>query len=124
MFLGKVAALAAQLVVLELVLGAGVVVLYGTKFGLLVASALAATLGLASAGSLYGALAAGARVRGPPSAPVSPGHGARSHRRHPVVNRRWRGRPGGWPWCGLLAAVAVVQTVVGAVAFGPLLEDT
>ena len=90
------------------------------------ASALAATLGLASAGSLYGALAAGARVREallpllflPVTAPVLI-----------AATQSWEsaleGTPGeGWPWCGLLAAVAVVQTVVGAVAFGPLLEDT
>ena len=128
-FLGKVAALGAQLLALEVVLGAGVVVLYGTELkglGLLVVAALAATVALASAGSLYGALAAGTRVREtllpllflPVTAPVLI-----------AATQAWEGAiegtPGeGWPWCGFLAAVAAVQTVVGALAFGPLLEDT
>jgi heme exporter protein B len=122
-------ALGIQLLVLEIVLGIGVVVLYGTElegFGLLVTAAVVATVALAAAGSLYGALAAGSRVREtilpllflPVAAPVLI-----------AATQAWEaaleGTPGeGWPWCGLLAAVAVVQAVAGALAFGPLLEDT
>ena len=49
-----------------MLLGVGVVVLYGTDLqdpGLLVATAVAATLGLAAAGTVYGMMAAGLRVR-------------------------------------------------------------
>ena len=55
-----------RLVVLEVVLTAGVVVLYGShvrSYGSIVAAGLAGTAGLAAAGTLYGALAAGLRVR-------------------------------------------------------------
>src|SRR6516225_3721335 len=65
-FLGKAAAIAVELVAVEVVLGVGVVVLFGTDLhdpGLLVATAAAATVGLASAGTVYGMIAAGLRVR-------------------------------------------------------------
>src|SRR3954447_12757254 len=67
-FLGKALALAVQLAVLEVLLFAGVVVLYGTELkaggvALALATAVTATIGLATAGTLYGALAAGLRVR-------------------------------------------------------------
>ena len=68
LFLGKAAALAVELLALEVVLGVGVVLLYDapTRAGglaLFVASALAATWGLVAVGTLYGGLAAGQRVR-------------------------------------------------------------
>ncbi|MGH9115030.1 MAG: heme exporter protein CcmB, partial [Acidimicrobiales bacterium] len=65
-FVGKAAAIAIQLAVLEVLLGIGVVVLFGTNLrdpGLLVLSAAAATVGLAAAGTVYGMMAAGLRVR-------------------------------------------------------------
>ena len=65
-FLGKAAAIAVQLIALEIVLAMGVVIIYGariTGFPLLLATCLAATAGLAAAGTLYGVLAAGLRVR-------------------------------------------------------------
>ena len=65
-FLGKAAAVALELLGLEVLLLLGVVVLYDASLnsaGLLVLTALAATAGLASAGTLYGVLAAGLRVR-------------------------------------------------------------
>ena len=65
-FLGKAAAVAVQLVALEVLLGVGVVVLFGTGLhdpGLLVLTAAAATVGLAAAGTVYGMMAAGVRVR-------------------------------------------------------------
>src|SRR5580700_3253221 len=63
-FLGKTAAVALQMVVLEVVLTAGVVVLYGShirSYPSIVVAGLAGTAGLAAAGTLYGALAAGLR---------------------------------------------------------------
>ena len=65
-FLGKVAAVAAQLAVLEVVLWAGVTVLFGVHFRapwLALAASALATVGLASAGVIYGALSSRLRVR-------------------------------------------------------------
>lgn len=127
-FFGKAAAVAGQLLVLELVLGALTVVLYGAHVHevlLLVASAVLATLGLAAAGTVYGALAAGLRVREtllpllflPVVAPVLI-----------AATKAWQaglGLAGGGsePWLRLLLVFAVVYLAVGAVAFGPLMED-
>ena len=66
-FLGKALALAAQLLVLEVVLLVAAIVLYGQTIPaggavLLVTTLLAATCGLAAVGTLYGGLAAGSRV--------------------------------------------------------------
>src|SRR6516165_1837211 len=64
-FLGKAGAVALELAGLEALLAIGVVVLYGTDLrgaALLLASAVAATVGLAACGTVYGALAAGVRV--------------------------------------------------------------
>ena len=131
-FLGKAAAIVIQLLLLEVLLGLGVVVLYNTDLdqasglGLMVLTCLAATAGLAAAGSLYGVLAAGLRVREtllpllllPVVAPVLIGatrafeaalSGATSE---------------GWSWCNLLGVFAVVYIVFGVLAFGPLLEDS
>ena len=61
-FLGKAAAIAVQLVALEVVLAFGVFLLYDVRVvGLiaLIPAALAATAGLAAAGTVYGALAGG-----------------------------------------------------------------
>jgi len=92
-YLGKMAAIAAQLAVLEILLGLGVVLLYGSHSGgwpLLICTCLAATAGIAAAGTLYGVLAAGVRVReGVPLAPHT-GAACRPPRR---VGRRHRGAP-------------------------------
>ncbi len=128
-FLGKAGALAAQLVVLEAVLGLGVVVLYDADVAgplLLVATCLAATAGLAAAGTLYGVLAAGLRVRDtllplllfPVVAPVLIG----STR---AFEAALDGVPSqGWPWVGLLCVFAAVYTALGILAFGPVLEES
>ncbi len=128
-FLGKAAAIAVQLAALEVLLAAGVVVLYGrdvTGVLLLGATALAATVALAAAGTLYGVLAAGLRVREtllpvlllPVVAPVLIGAtesfdaalgGAASD---------------GWPWCAALGFFAGLYLFVGSLAFGPLLEES
>jgi heme exporter protein B len=127
-FLGKGAAVAVELLVLEIVLGIGVAVLYGADFGspaLLLASAFAATVGLAAAGSLYGVLAAGLRVREtllpllllPVVAPVLI-----------AATRAWEAALGtgvadGWQWVGLLGVFATTYLVLGVLSFGSLLEE-
>jgi len=127
-FLGKVAAVAVQLLALELLLGIGVVVLYGTEvsgIALLVPTCLAATLGLAAAGSVYGILSAGLRVREtllpllllPVLAPLL--IAATS-----AFESALGGAPGeGWRWLGLLVVFAALYTGLGLVTFGTLLEE-
>lgn len=128
-FLGKAAAIAVQLVALEVVLAIGVVVIYGaevTGFPLLIATCLAATAGLAASGTLYGVLAAGLRVREtllpilllPVLAPVLIG-----------ATRSFEAALGGvaadgWPWCGLLVTFALLYLTFGTLAFGTLLEES
>ena len=128
-FLGKAAAVAIQLLALEMILAVGVAILYGREVSgvaLLVATCLAATAGLAAAGTLYGVLAAGLRVREtllpilllPVLAPVLI-----------AATEAFDAALGdsaadGWPWCGALAFFAGLYLVVGALAFGPLLEES
>jgi heme exporter protein B len=130
MFLGKALAVALQLLALELVLGAGVVLFYDITpkaFEILVPAALAATVGLAAAGTLYGVLAAGLRVREtllpllllPVLAPVMLG-ATRAFEAGLGLN----GSPGeAWPWVELLGLFALIYTTMGFLAFGPLLEE-
>jgi len=128
-FLGKAAALALQLLALEVVLGAAVLVFYDPDIEtplLLLVTALVATLGVAAAGTIYGVLAAGLRVREtilpilllPVLAPVLIG-----------ATRAFDDALGavavdGWNWVGLLALAAVVYVAFGALAFGVLLEES
>lgn len=128
-FLGKAGAVALQLVVLEALLGAGVVVLYGAEVRsvpLLVESALAATAGLAAAGTAYGVLASSLKVREtllpllllPVLAPVLL-----------AASKAWQAAlggdgPGAGPWLRLLGIFAVVYLAAGVLGFGPLLEDS
>ncbi|MBI2709397.1 MAG: heme exporter protein CcmB [Actinobacteria bacterium] len=127
-FLGKAAAVAVQLLVLEVLLGLGVVVLYGARLGgwlLLVPTALAATVGLAAAGCLYGMLAAGLRVREtllpllllPALAPVLVAATQ-------AFEAAFQGVAGeGLRWLGLLTVFAAGYTALGIGVFGVLLED-
>ena len=128
-FLGKALAVAAQLAAIEVVLGVGVLVLYGghaTGWLLLVTTCVAATAGIAAAGTLYGVLAAGLRVREtllpllllPVLAPVL----IASTRAFQYA--REGASHAGWPWVGLLAVFAAVYTVFGAFGFGSLLEES
>jgi heme exporter protein B len=128
-FLGKAAAIAVQLVALEALLAAGVVIMYGTEITgvpLLVATVVAATAGLAAAGTLYGVLAAGLRVREtllpilllPVLSPVLIG-----------ATKSFEAALGGvaadgWPWCGLLTTFALLYLAFGTLAFGTLLEES
>jgi heme exporter protein B len=128
-FLGKAGAIAAQLVALEAVLAVGVVVMYGvevTGVPLLVATIAAATAGLAAAGTLYGVLAAGLRVREtllpilllPVLSPVLIAATKASEAALGGV------AADGWPWCGLLVTFALLYLAFGTLAFGTLLEES
>ena len=128
LFLGKAAAIAVQLLALEVVLAATVVLVYGIELNTLVPlvlATLAATVGVAATGTLYGVLAAGVRVREtlvpvlllPVVAPVLLG-----------ATRAWEAAIDGipsdaWPWVALLAVFALLFTAIGMLAFGPLLEE-
>ena len=129
-FLGKAAALAVQLFAVEAVLAAGVGLLYGVEPAgatTLVATATVATAGLAGAGTLYGALAGGLRIREtllpllllPAVAPVviAATRATESALRGGAVDVTAA------DWIGLLAVFAVVYVAIGVVAFGTLLED-
>ena len=127
-FLGKAAAVAVQLLVLEAVLGVGVVVLYQADLDgplLLVATCLAATVGIAAAGTLYGVIASALSVRDtlvpllllPVLAPVLLGATRASE-------SALGSATDGWSWCGLLATFAAVYTIFGMSSFGTLLEET
>jgi len=128
-FLGKAGAVAVELLGLEALLGAGVVVFYDRALhgpALLVVTCLLATAGLAAAGTVYGALAAGLRVREtllpllllPVVAPVLL---AATRASEAALG----GSPGdGWPWVRLLGVFAVIYVAFGIVAFGPLLEES
>jgi heme exporter protein B len=128
-FLGKATAIAVQLLALEAILAVGVVVMYGvevTGVPLLLATCGAATAGLAAAGTLYGVLAAGLRVREtllpilllPVLSPVLIG-----------ATKAFEAALGGvaadgWPWCGLLVVFSVLYLAFGTLAFGTLLEES
>jgi len=127
-FLGKAAAIAVELFLLEIVVGAAVVVLYDVSVRgvvVLLSAAVAATVGLAATGTVYGVLAGGLRAREtlipllvlPAVTPVMLG-ATRS------VQAALAGTPGdAWPWVQLLAAFAVLAVAAGTVAFGQLLEE-
>ncbi len=128
-FAGKAAAVAVQLLIVEVLLVPGVVLLYDAEIEslpLVVATCVAATVGLATAGSLLGAVVAGVRAHQtvlpilllPVSAPVLI-----------AATRAFADGFGtvavdGWSWVGLLAGFAAVNAVLGAVVYGLLLEDT
>lgn len=128
-FLGKALAIAVQLLVLEAALAAVTLVLYGGHLSgatLLLGTGVAATGGLAAAGTVYGVLLAGVRVREtllpllllPVVAPVLL-----------AATKAWQaalsGHAGqGGSWLRLLGVTAAVYIALGLVAFGPLLEET
>jgi heme exporter protein B len=128
-FLGKAVAVAVQLVVVEVVLVAGVIVLFDASVEsvpLLAATCVVATVGIAATGTLLGVLVAGVRAREtvlpilllPVLAPVLIG-----------ATRAFDDALGtvavdGWAWLGLLAGFGAINTVLGALAYGTLLEET
>lgn len=133
-FVGKASAVALQLIVLELVLGVGIAVFYNaaddgaasaTGITLLVATAVFATVGIAAASGIYGAIAAGLRVREtllpllllPALAPVLIGATR-------AFEAGLDASPGeGWPWVAWLAVFGLVYAALGIATFGSLLED-
>jgi heme exporter protein B len=126
-FLGKAAAVGLQLVVLQIVLWAGVTVLFDVRVHvvwLAIVSSLLATVGLACAGVLYGALSAGLRVRDtllpllvlPVLAPVLL-----------AGSKAWQAAldgssSSGAEWLRILIPFAVIYLVIGIVLYGPLQE--
>lgn len=127
-FVGKTMAIAAQLLVVQVLLVPGVIVLYGAsvdQWALLLVTCLVATVGIAASGSLLGALVAGVRAREtvlpilllPILAPVLIG-----------ATRAFDDALGsvavdGWAWLGLLAGFGAINLVLGALAYGVLLEE-
>jgi len=114
-FLGKAAAIAVQLVALEIVLAGGVVLMYGaevTGWPLLLATCGAATAGLRVRETLLPILLL------PVLSPVLIG-----------ATKAFEAALGGaasdgWPWCGLLGVFALLYLTFGTLAFGPLLEES
>lgn len=128
-FLGKSLAVGVELVALEVLLGAGALLLYGAPLRhplLLLAVMAAATASIAAAGTLYSALASGSRVRDtlvpilalPALAPVLLGATLATEA------ALFGPASDGWPWAGLLAAFAVVYLGAGILSFGLLLEES
>jgi heme exporter protein B len=114
--------------ILEVLLGLGVVLFYGAhvrSVGPMVVACVAGTAGLAAVGTLYGMLASGLRVREtllpflllPVVAPVLL-----------AGTRAWQSALGtgagasAAPWEELLIVFAAVYLAFGVVIYGPLLE--
>jgi heme exporter protein B len=128
-FVGKAVAIAVELFLLEAVLGVAVVVLYGVAVHgaiVLLCAAVAATVALAATGTVYGVLATGLRARDtllpllvlPAVTPVMLG-----------ATRAFAAALEGstaeaWQWVQLLAAFSLLAIAAGAMAFGPLLEES
>jgi heme exporter protein B len=126
-FLGKAAAIGLQLLVLQIVLWAGVTFLFDVRVHvvwLAITASLVATVGLACAGVLYGALSAGLHVRDtllpllvlPVLAPVLL-----------AGTKTWQAAldgnaSSGTEWLRLLIPFAVIYLVIGIVLYGPLQE--
>jgi len=128
-FIGKAAAVATQLLAVEVVLIGGIVVLYDATIEeptLLIATCVVATIGIAAAGTLLGALVAGVRAREtvlpilmlPVLAPVLLG-----------ATRAFDDALGsvavsGWSWLAMLVGFTAINIALGVLAYGVLLEET
>ncbi len=126
-FLGKSIAIAVQLVVLQTVLWAGITFLFDVHVRILwlaVVASLLATVGLATAGVIYGGLSSGLQVSEtllpllvlPVLAPVLI-----------AGSRAWSAAISGTlsigtQWLRILVPFAVVYLVIGMVLYGPLQE--
>jgi heme exporter protein B len=132
-FAGKTLALMVQLLALEAMLVATAVVLYGVEMSWagaaqVVVTMVAATAGLASAGTLYGGLAAGAKGREtllpllllPVVAPVLIGATRATEAAFASGGAQVSE---GWPWVVLLAVFATIFHAAGTVAFGALIDE-
>ncbi len=132
-FWGKTMALGAQLAVLELLLLGTAMIIYGVEARwsgvlLMVATWVAATVGLAAVGTLYGGLAAGARGREtllpllmlPVVAPVLIGA---TRAVEAALGIGGTAIEDGWPWVGVVSVFAVAFGAGGTLAFGPLIDE-
>lgn len=128
-FFGKCAAVAIQLLVLQVTLAIGVYFLYDVAFTgipLLFGICVLATLGLAAAGTIYGALSSGVQAREtllpllflPIVAPVL--LGATRATESVLASAHSEALP----WMQLLGLFAAVYVLAGAASFGALLEDS
>jgi heme exporter protein B len=127
-FLGKAAAVAVQLMMLEALLGGFSVLFFPTHISnppMLIITCLLATIGLVAVGTCHGALSAGLRSRDtllpllyfPIVTPVLLGAvKATQDALSSAVGE-------GWIWVRLLTVFAVVYTAVGILIFGSLLEE-
>ena len=132
-YLGKTIAAFVQLVSLAATLVVGAIVLYGasvtaSRVVLLVTTVLCAAAGLASVGTLYGAVVANMNGRDsllpllalPVLAPLLIGA---SRATEAAFGSQTIDTASGWAWVGLLAVFAVMFSVVGAVAYGSLIDE-
>jgi len=127
-FLGKALALLAELWLLAFFLLGGVLVLYQPPVAdvpLLIATILVAVIGIAAAGTLYGALISGQRAREtvlpilllPVLAPVVIGASRAFADAMATVATN------GWAWLALLGAFGGSYLVIGSYSYGLVLED-
>jgi heme exporter protein B len=128
LFLGKLLAVAAQLLVVEAVVLAGVVLLFDVALrspGLLAAGMVLGTFGLAAVGALFGSLAASPGTRPsilpllvlPLATPVL----LAGIRLTELAVSGVGGEAGSW--LGLVAAFDAVVGAIGFLAFGQVVED-
>ncbi|MHB8263457.1 MAG: heme exporter protein CcmB [Acidimicrobiales bacterium] len=127
LFAGKLLAIGSELLALEVLVTSGIIVLYGAHVkspAELMVSGILGTVGLAAAGTLYGALVSGMRLREtllpllflPVASPVLI-----------AGTRAWQigllgSSSASSPWLGLLGAFAALYVCVGVVLYGPM-ED-
>jgi len=132
-FLGKSAALAVQLLLLEVLLVFAAVVLYGVEMTPLGAVETSVTLvavagALGPVGTLYGGLAAGVRGREtllpllllPVVAPVLIGA---TRATEAAFGSGGAEVSEGWPWLALVVTFGAVFATVGVLAFGSLIDE-
>ncbi len=128
-FLGKSLAIMLELLVLEAILGLGIVIFYGVQIpeaGLALATMLVASAALATSGTIYGALSLGIRVREtllpllfiPVAAPVLLGA------TRALESATGVSTVGGWGWVGLVGAIALLYGSLGVMLFGSILEES
>lgn len=128
-FLGKLVAVAVQLLLLELVLGLGAFVLYSTPLAepaMLAAVVLLATAAITAAGTVYAAVGSGLRVRDtlvpllvlPVLSPVLLAAGLATDA------AVFGTSDNGWLWTSVLGVFALVYVAVGMLAFGPIMEES
>jgi heme exporter protein B len=126
-FLGKVLALIAELILLEAILVGGILLLFHSSVAhwwVLGATCALAAIGLASASVLYGSLAGGARMRAtllpilvlPIVAPVLIA-GSRAFQAALNTGETAAGR-----WLAVLGVFAIVYSVLGIALYGPMEE--